>query len=259
MIRVHNVSFAFQPGKPVLSDLSFSVERGELLGIIGPNGSGKTTLIRVLGRALLPHSGTVTFEGKALSRYDRRDLARKVAVVPQETMVAFPFTVLEIVLMGRAPYLGRFAFERTEDIEKAREALRLTATLGFAMRRLGELSGGEKQRVILARALAQDPRLLLLDEPTTFLDLKHQLEIYRLIKKLTVEQGLTVIASSHDLNLAGMFCDRLILLDEGRKAEEGKPEKVLSRDILGSVYGVAVDVSIHPGTGRPLVVPEVTV
>jgi iron complex transport system ATP-binding protein len=257
MIRVQDVSFAFQPDEPVLSDLSFSVERGELLGIIGPNGSGKTTLIRILGRALEPHSGMVFLEGKPLSQYGRRDLARKVAVVPQETIVAFPFTVLEIALMGRAPYLGRFAFEKAEDLEKARDALRLTDTLRFARRRLGELSGGEKQRVILARALAQDPRLLLLDEPTTFLDLKHQLEIYRLIKKLTLLKGLTVIASSHDLNLAGMFSDRLLLLDEGRKASEGKPEDVLNKDVLGSVYGVEVDVSIHPRTGRPLVVPEV--
>ncbi len=256
MIRTDNISFAFKPDEPVLSGLSFSVERGGFLGVIGPNGAGKTTLIRLLGRALGPDSGTVFLEGRPLAQYDRGELARKVAVVPQESTVAFPFTVMEIVLMGRAPYLGRFSFESAQDIEKAGRAMTLTDTLRFSRRRLGELSGGEKQRVIVARALAQEPKLLLLDEPTTFLDLKHQLEIYSLLKKLIREDGLTVIASSHDLNLAGMFCDRLLLLERGSRAIEGRPEEVLTREILSSVYDVPVDVSVHPRTGRPLVMPE---
>jgi iron complex transport system ATP-binding protein len=256
MIRSEDVSFAFKRDEPVLSNISFSVSPGEFLGIIGPNGSGKTTLIRILCGSLSPDSGRVVFDEEYLENYDRRELARRVAVVPQESTVVFPFTVMEIVLMGRAPYLGRFEFEKNADIEKAREAMMLTDTLGFSRRRLSELSGGEKQRVILARALAQEPRVLLLDEPTTFLDLKHQLDIYRLIRRLARDEGLIVIASSHDLNLAGMFSDRLLLLERGSKAAEGVPGDVLTREIIESVYGTPVNVSVHQKTGRPLVVPE---
>jgi len=255
-LEAQAIEFAFQPGVPVLQAVSLQVEKGELLGVIGPNGSGKTTLVRILSRALHPDAGTVSLFGKPLEAYERRELARTVAVAPQESSVAFPFTALEIVLMGRAPFLGRFAFEGPRDLFRAREALELTDALPFAERRLQELSGGEKQRVILARALAQEPRLLFLDEPTTFLDLKHQAALYRLTRRLCREQGLTAVAVTHDLNLAAQSCDRLLLLHGGRVAAAGTPEEVLTPSRLEEVFEVPLEVT-RSRSGRPLVVPAI--
>ncbi len=253
-LEAQTVHFAYRPGAPVLQGIDLRVEPGELFGVIGPNGSGKTTLVRVLSRALRPDAGAVTLFGKPLAAYERRELARTVAVAPQESSVAFPFTALELVLMGRAPYLGRFAFEGPRDLFRAREALELTDALPFAERRLEQLSGGEKQRVVLARALAQEPRLLFLDEPTTFLDLRHQAAIYRLVRRLCREQGLTAVAVTHDLNLAAQACDRLLLLDRGRAAAVGTPEEVLTPSRLEKVFEVPLEVT-RSRSGRPLVVP----
>jgi len=253
-LEAQAIYFAYRPGAPVLRGVDLRVEQGELWGVIGPNGSGKTTLVRILSRALDPDAGSVTLWGKPLAAYERRELARTLAVAPQESSVAFPFSALEIVLMGRAPFLGRFAFEGPRDLAKARQALELTDALPFAERRLWELSGGEKQRVILARALAQEPRLLFLDEPTTFLDLKHQAAIYRLTRRLCREQGLTAVAVTHDLNLAAQSCDRLLLLHQGRVAAAGAPEEVLTPERLEAVFEVPVEVA-HSRSGRPLVVP----
>jgi iron complex transport system ATP-binding protein len=253
-IEAEGLTFAFRPGAPVLQGVRLGVNAGELFGIIGPNGSGKTTLVRILSRALFPQAGWVRLFGKPLAGYERRELARTLAVAPQESSIAFPFSALEIVLMGRAPYLGRFAFEGAQDLAAARNALELTDAAGFAERRLYELSGGEKQRVVLARALAQEPRLLFLDEPTTFLDLKHQAAIYRLAGRLCRDQGLTVIAVTHDLNLAAQSCDRLLLLSRGRVAAVGAPEDVLTAGRLEEVFEVAIEVT-RSRSGRPLVVP----
>jgi len=248
------VTFAYRPGAPVLDGVGFEVAAGELFGIIGPNGSGKTTLVRILSRALRPVSGAVQIFGRPVEDYNRGELARTIAVAPQESSVAFPFTALEIVLMGRAPFLGRFAFEGARDLDRAKAALDLTEARAFASRRLQELSGGEKQRVILARALAQEPRLLFLDEPTTFLDLKHQAAIYRLAQRLCREEGLTVVAVTHDLNLAALFCDRLLLINRGRRAAIGAPEEVLTESLLEGVFEVPLEVT-RSRSGRPLVFP----
>jgi len=253
-IKAEGLTFAYRKAAPVLRDVTLAVNPGELFGIIGPNGSGKTTLVRILSRALLPQAGRVHLFGKPLAEYERRELARTLAVAPQESSVAFPFSGLEIVLMGRSPYLGRFAFAGARDLDVARNALQLTDAAGFAERRLHELSGGEKQRVVLARALAQEPRLLFLDEPTTFLDLKHQAATYRLASRLCRDQGLTVVAVTHDLNLAAQSCDRLLLLSQGRVAMVGTPAEVLTPARLEEVFEVAIEVT-RSGSGRPLVVP----
>jgi len=253
-LLAQGVHFAYRPGAPVLQGVDLCVEPGELFGVIGPNGSGKTTLVRILSRALLADAGSVTLFGKPLEAYERRELARTLAVAPQESSLAFPFSALEIVLMGRAPFLGRFAFEGRRDLARARQALELTDALPFAERRLWELSGGEKQRVILARALAQEPRLLFLDEPTAFLDLKHQAAVYRLTQRLCRDQGLTAVAVTHDLNLAAQFCDRLLLLYQGRVAASGTPEEVLTLARLEEVFEVPLEIA-HSKSGRPLVVP----
>lgn len=234
--------------------ISVDIARGEFVSLIGPNGSGKTTLLRLLSGSLSPDRGTVEIFGRDARAMRRREAARKVAVVPQETSVAFAFTVEEIVLMGRFPHLGAYGFEGEHDLELAREAMKLTETLKFAGRSIQDLSGGERQRVIIARALAQEADVLLLDEPTAFLDIRHQVEVSRLVGNLKKEKGLTVVAASHDLNLAASFCDRLVLLKEGEVFAEGPPEEVIDESILGEAY--ETEVFVGNWEEGPFVVPR---
>ena len=201
----------------MLNGISLAIDRGEIAGIIGPNGSGKTTLLKLLSKVLKQESGSIRLMGRDLASMKHKEIARIVGVVPQGTSIAFSFTVREVVLMGRSPHLGILQMEQEADLKIADNAMGLTDTLELADRNIDELSGGECQRVIIARALAQEPKIMLLDEPTSYLDINHQLEIFDLIKRLNKERDLTVVIVSHDLNMAAEYCDRLILLKDGMK------------------------------------------
>ncbi len=253
-LRVEDLRFAYE-SKPVLDGLSLTVQRGELVGIIGPNGSGKTTLLRLVAGSLEPAAGSITLFGRDRTQLSRRERALKISVVPQESRAVFDFTVREIVLMGRAPHLGLLGIEGQMDRAAAEEALRATDTLEFADCRLTELSGGEKQRVLLARALAQEAPLMLLDEPTAFLDIRHRLALYHLVEKLRAERGLTVVAVSHDINLAARFCPRLVLLHQGKVAADGGASEVVTEENLRAVYRAEVRILEDPASGTPVIVP----
>ena len=217
-------------------------DRAEVVGILGPNGSGKSTLLRLLSGALSPASGTVTFEDHDLRTMPRRMLAQQVAVVPQETTLAFDYTVLEVVLMGRYPHLGTFQVEGPADVAVAMQALESTGTAAFADRQFSTLSGGEKQRVVIASALAQlgdTGRLLVLDEPTASLDLKYQFEVAALVRRIHVESGIAILLSTHDLRFAAATCTRLVLLRSGRILAEGSPAQVLTPTLVGDLFDVA--------------------
>lgn len=247
------IKFSYN-GIPVLEDVELRVEEGDFLGLIGPNGSGKSTLLRIISHVLKPHQGIVYLNDTALEHLTQKAIARDVAVVPQETQTSFAFSVSDIVLMGRFPHLGRFQSENAEDLRIAREAMEKTQTLHLADRLITELSGGEKQRVVIAQALAQNPRLLLLDEPTTHLDISHQLQILDLLKKLNLE-GLTIISVFHDLNLAARYCRRLVLLNSGRIEVIGKAEEVLSPEVIRRVFKADVVVNQSPITQSPFLTP----
>jgi iron complex transport system ATP-binding protein len=232
--------------------LSFAVETGEVFGVIGPNSAGKTSLLRLLTRVLAPSRGDVLLDGQSVSGIAHWELGRQVAVVPQEAPRPFPFSVEQLVLMGRYPHApGRF-FETAADAAVAREAMEATGTLALAPLPLEQLSGGERQRAMLARALAQQPRLLVLDEPTSHLDLRYQAETAELLRRLNRERAVTILLVSHDLNLAAELCDRLLLLHEGKVARVGAPGEVLEQSILEQVFGCRVSVD-KSATGRPTV------
>lgn len=241
-------------GVEVLSGVSLAVRPGELVGIIGPNGSGKSTLLRGLSGALPPVSGQVFLTGHPLHRMRARDRARLVGVVQQQSTLSFAFTVRDVVAMGRHAHLGLMQGLGSHDREAVAWALDRTDCSALADRPVTELSGGELQRVVIARALAQEPRALLLDEPTNHLDVNHQLEIGRLLISLNSERGMTVIWVSHDLNLAAEFCRRIILVSEGFIVGDGPPEDVITEDRLTELYGAWVPVRANPLTGRPQVV-----
>lgn len=255
LLEVVGVDFAYPAraggrARPFrLSGLSFRIEPGEVLGVIGPNSAGKTTLIRLLTKVLEPLAGEIRLGGEPLARLTRWEAARRVAVVPQEAEPAFPFTVADLVLMGRYPHApGRF-FESAADLAVAREAMAAAGVLELGPVALGELSGGERQRALLARALAQEPRLLVLDEPTAHLDLRYQAEIAGLLRRLNRERDVTILLVSHDLNLAAELSDRLLLLAEGRIVRLGPPAEVLDPALLAGAYGCAVRVEKSAGRG----------
>jgi len=263
MLRAVDVSFSYRDATkrtangqtPVLDRVSLAVNRGDLVGILGPNGSGKTTLLRLLGGTLRPHAGSIRLDARPMADWSRRDIARRVAVVPQETHAPFDFTVLDIVLMGRFPYLGAFALEGPEDLAIARRALEATGTAAFEERAFSTLSGGERQRVVIASALAQSPQLLLLDEPTASLDIGHQIEVQRLLARLNTDSGMTMVLSTHDLNLAAALCRRLVLLRGGRVLAAGPTEEVLTSNAVRALYDVDAAVERHTRSGRLTVVP----
>jgi iron complex transport system ATP-binding protein len=248
-IRTDNLTFAYKD-KSVLDGVSLSIERGEMVGILGPNGSGKTTLLKIFS-AVLRGRGEVKLNGRSIETYGKRELSRLFAMVPQESQVLFPYTVAEIVLMGRASYHSPFALEGRKDLEVARASMELTDCLSLSDRYLHELSGGEKQRVIIARALAQEPQILLLDEPSAFLDLKHQVQVFELMRRLNRERGLTTVAALHDLNLAALFFPRLVMLRDGRVFRAGSPKEVLTEKTIDEVYGIRVRVEQDPSGEKP--------
>ncbi|MCZ2808627.1 MAG: ABC transporter ATP-binding protein [Candidatus Bathyarchaeota archaeon] len=239
----------------VLKDVHFAVESGEFLGILGPNGSGKTTLLRSISRVLKPHKGTILIGDEDIYKMKTVEVAKQLAVVPQSTPVTFDFSSLEVVLMGRNPHMPRFKMESKKDIAIARNSMELTRTWEFADRPVTELSGGEMQRVIIARALTQEPKILLLDEPTTHLDISNQLEIMDLIKRLCKTKKLLIIAVFHDFNLAARYCESIILLDDGKIVAVGKSNETLTSENVRKVFGVDTIVKKHPVTGFLHVIP----
>jgi iron complex transport system ATP-binding protein len=238
-----------------LDEVSLTIERGSLTGLLGPNGCGKTTLLNLLSGVLQPHHGVVSLNGASLAGRSRRDVARHLAVVPQETHPAFDYTVMEMVLMGRHPHLGPLELEGPDDLALAQESLAATGTAHLAGRAYMTLSGGEKQRVVIASALTQTPDVLLLDEPTTSLDLGYQLEVASLLTRLNRERGVTMVLATHDLNLAASVCDRLVLMRNGRVFAQGLTRDVLTVDTIKRVYGVDADVSFHSAAGHVTVTP----
>lgn len=250
MIEIRSVSFRYHESW-VLTNISFEVERGEFIGLIGPNGSGKTTLLKLLCRILSPQKGEILLEGIPLRKVDLVKISQRVALVAQETYPLFPFSVLEIVLTGRTPYLGHRMFETKKDLEIAYKAMEWTETRTLSERAIDELSGGERKRVFIARALAQEPEVILLDEPTANLDLHHQIDFLGLISDLNRERGLTVVMASHDMNLASEFCDRLILLRNGGIHRVGSPRQVITEETIAEVYGCEVLVDKNPLSGMP--------
>ena len=235
-------------GTTIVSGIDISVNRGELVGVIGPNGAGKTTLLRLLAGLIVPSEGAVFLDGRNLAAMDARSRANKLAFMSQETAQSFPFTVMEILLMGRYPHLGRFERETAEDHEKARRTLSYVGLSGLENRGFGELSGGERQLVLFAKALVQDTETLVLDEPSSNLDIRHQDRIFSMAQELAGEKR-AVLTTVHNLGVAAQYCSRLLLLEMGRVAADGRPEEVLRSEILDRVYAVHTLVSPSMATG----------
>ena len=253
MIRVEALDLGYED-RPVLAGLNFQVERGEFLGILGPNGSGKSTLLHALSGMLRPQKGRIIVKSEPLEGLPSRLRAQIMAVVPQSTDVRFPFSCLEIVLMGRYPHRRRLGTLTDADLVWALESMRRTTTDHLQERPIIEVSGGECQRVVIARALAQDPEILLLDEATSSLDVRKKLEIFELLKYLSDTRGLTVLCAMHDLNLAALYCRRLMFIKNGRIVVDGPMDRVFTPAILSEVYETPMEVVRHPGHQRPYAV-----
>jgi iron complex transport system ATP-binding protein len=252
VLKISNISFRYED-KQVLDGISLDVHPGEIIGILGPNGSGKSTLLRVMDGLLTPQSGDILINGKTYNRLSRKYLAREVAMVAQEHHFRFSFSCIEVVMMGRFPHLKPMQFEDHNDIRIAMDALNATHAVEFAERSIHDLSGGERQRVLIARALAQEPKVILLDEPTSFLDLKFKREIFRLVSSLSREKGLAVVIVSHDIDLISQYCSRVILLKNGNVYQTGTPEDVITSNNIEDVYDCPVLVDQNPMSGRPRV------
>ena len=254
ILQTQEISFSYDQ-ETVLHHITMNVEPGEFIGVIGPNGSGKSTLLKLLGGVLKPGSGQLLFKGKNYLDYKRKQLARSITWIPQEHPMVFPFKVSEVVLMGRHPYLSAFTFEGDEDIEIARSAMERTQTIQFSQRNFNEISGGEKQRVVIAGAITQEPELMILDEPTSALDIKYQIQILNILKQLNESEKMTVILAMHDLHLASKFCSRLVLLEEGKIFQDGETEGVLRKEHIEKVYGVKVHL-IRDQDGNIMISPD---
>lgn len=239
--------------RTVLGGVDLAVAPGEVVGLVGRNGAGKTTLLRIAAGTLTPDAGRVLLDGRAIASIERRARARQVALVPQDTQVPFPFSVAELVLMGRTPHLGFLGFENAHDLAVARGAMQRMGIAALADRAVPTLSGGERQLAVVARALAQEPNLLLLDEPTAFLDLRHRLEVLEIVRALAAG-GASALVVSHDLGLAARFCDRLVLLGEGCILASGAPREVLVPETLRAAFGIEASIVLAPD-GTPLVAP----
>jgi len=253
-LRISGIDCSYGSIK-ALDNITFSVREGEFMGVLGPNGSGKTTLLRAISRTLKPRVGTVFLDDINIYDMKSKELAKNVAVVPQETTATFDFTALDIVLLGRNPYMDRFRTESREDLAIARKAMELTNTWHLAERPVNELSGGEKQLVIIARALTQEPKVLLLDEPTTHLDINHQISIMDILRGICKEKELVVLAVFHDFNLATRYCDSAMLLNNGRVFSIGPIDTVLTGENIQKVFQVNMIVKRHPITNLLYIVP----
>ena len=253
-IHVKNLNYHYGDF-PALKNITFSVATGNFFIIIGPNGSGKSTLLKVMAGILKSQTDQLDILNRPMDKYSRKSLARTIAFVPQMIPTDFPFTVTEIVLMGRSPYLGMLGLEQEKDLEIAKQALSFTGVEHLAHRKLDQLSGGEQQRVFVAKAICQEPEIILLDEPTASLDLAHQVRLMDLMEKLKNERGITVVMVSHDVNLAAMYGDRLLLLNKGEIIRLGAPKEVLTFQTLEQVYGCTLLVDESPLGKTPRVTP----
>jgi cobalamin transport system ATP-binding protein len=251
ILSAEEVYFGYTRDTETLRDVSLAVHQGEFLSLVGPNGSGKTTLLRLLDRIYVPRKGGILLDGKNIQNYSRTEIARRVAFVPQDTGVLFPFTVMEMVLMGRSPHCRSFAFENEQDHAIAEEMMTLLDITHLAFQPVTALSGGERQRVFVARALAQQPEIILLDEPNAHLDIAHQIDVFSILKKLNTDDNLTIVSVSHDLNLAASYSDRVAMMVTGTLAGIGTPRDVLTEKRIGEVFQTRVLVDTHPFGSSP--------
>ena len=254
LFRLEDLKFAY-PATPVLKGITNGIKRGEFIAFVGPNGAGKSTLLKVMAGLLHGYEGTADFDGRPLRSFTARDIARRLAFVPQETHVMFPFTVGEIIMMGRLPHRTSGLFESARDVERSREAMELTDTASLAGKVFSQLSGGERQRVVLASALAQDPEVLLLDEPTVYLDLKHQIQFYDIVERLNSEKGMTIVSVTHDVNLAARYARRMIAIRDGRFIADGSPDEVLTPDNLYDIFEIHASVFKRPDGRGSYIIP----
>lgn len=252
IVNIESLKFKYHQ-QQVLNDVNFKVEKGKLYSIIGPNGSGKTTLLKIITKQLEAHVGKVEVSGELIEFYKHKDFAKQVALVPQNTSIDADFRNEEVVLMGRIPYLTPLARESKKDYDIIHEAMIKTNTVHLKNRSVKQISGGEKQRIILARALAQATPIMLLDEPVSQLDIQHQIGIMNLLRQLVKEEGLTVITVLHDLNLASQYSDELLLLNNGNLVSKGSSKTVLTSKLLNAVYGLTATIIENPVTKRPFI------
>ena len=237
MLKIHDLCFSYKE-RPVLQQIDLNIRKGERIGILGPNGCGKTTLLKLLNRNLHPDSGKVMMNDIDLEEVSKREIARHIAVVPQSNEIRFAFSVRDIVMMGRMPFMGQFQGESSEDVRIVDEAMKKTNVTEFADRLINTMSGGERQRVIIARAIAQKPEIILLDEPNLHLDICYQFEVLDLVKKLSDEEDLTVVIVSHDLPMVVRYCDRIVLIHDHKVFAIGTPEEVLTRENMRIVFNI---------------------
>ena len=254
-LEMQNVTLAYGQ-RSVVRELSFQVYPGELLGLVGPNGCGKTSIIKALSRVLTPESGRILLDGKELNGIARNELAKIIGVVPQNPSLPDTFTVFEVVILGRNPHLGLFNGETARDMAVVWQAMERTGITHLAKRRIGELSGGEKQRVTIARVLAQEPRVILLDEPTANLDISQQMDILDLITGMCREKNTAGLIAIHDLNIAAQYCTRIIMLKNGQIHGEGIPSEVITAENVREVFGADTTVYAHPENNLPMVLPN---
>lgn len=253
IINCNDIGFSYN-GTTVLNGINLSIEPGKMLGILGANGAGKSTLLKILCGVLKPKSGKAVFNDHELSKMDRREIAKGIAYIPQDPMFAFPFTVREVVLMGRAPYIGRFEFEREGDIEIAQSALETVGIVHLENRLISEVSSGERQLASIARGLVQEPEIMILDEPATYLDVKHRTEIMNILKQLKEKKGISIIAATHDIFSSLFYFDEIIILKEGKILAEGRTDQIINSEILSLAYGI--EVVVKKENGRVFVFPN---
>jgi ABC-type cobalamin/Fe3+-siderophores transport system ATPase subunit len=252
IIRAENIGFSYD-GVEVLKGINVSIYRGKMTGLLGANGAGKSTLLKILCGILNVKSGRLFYKSGEIRKLDKRELAKKIAYVPQNFTFGFPFTVAEVVLMGRAPYIGRLEFERECDWKVASNAMETVGILHLQDRLVTEISAGERQLTSLARALAQEPEIMILDEPATFLDIKHKTEVMKLLNRLKEERNISVIAATHDIFHALFYFDEIVMLKDGRVFAEGITEEILKEEIITAVYGI--EVSVRREDGKVFILP----
>lgn len=256
-IEMRDYSFRIG-GQEILKGVSLTVYKGEYISVVGPNGAGKTTLLKCLNRIYTGGKGSVAVNDRPLRDYSQRELAKIMSYVPQADGGLLPFTVREFVMMGRYPYLSPFSTVKPEDERAVRRALKLTGIEAYAERVLNSLSGGERQKVFIAAALAQEAGILLLDEPVTFLDPRHQIDVHQILKKVNQESDFTIITVTHDINNALFWSERIVVLKDGKVAFDGPAEKIIEHNLLEDVYGIAFQLVKNPGSDKPIVMPEVS-